>query len=163
VYLTLTANIANAAIQEAAVRGQIAATRRVIALQTRLLGILRLQYDKGQIALIDVVTQETAVAQAKLLLPPLEKQLAQQRDLLAFRAARFPPEPRAPPFQLSSSRLPRRLPLSIPADLVRQRPDIRVAEANLHSASAQIGVAIANRLPKITITGDVGSTANAIS
>ena len=90
VYLTLTANIALAAIQEASLRGQIAATRRLIGIQTRLLEILRRQYQSGQIAQIDVVAQETAVAQARILLPPLEKQLAQQRDLLAFLTGRFP-------------------------------------------------------------------------
>src|SRR4029077_940470 len=77
VYLTLTANIALAAIQEASLRGQIAATRRLISLQTRLLGILRRQNSLGQIAMPDVLVQETALAQAKLLLPPLERQLDQ--------------------------------------------------------------------------------------
>jgi len=163
VYLTLTANIAAAAIQEASLRGQIAATRRLIAIQTRLLDILRRQFDLGQIALIDVTAQETAVAQARLLLPPLEKQLAQQRNLLAFLTGRFPSEGLAARFEIASFRLPRKLPLSVPADLVRQRPDIRVAESNLHSVNAQVGVAIANRLPKITLNGNDGSTALALA
>src|SRR4051812_29956461 len=84
VYLTLTSNIALAAIQEASLRGQIAATRRIIGIQTQLLGTLRRQNEAGQIALPDVVTQETALAQARLQLPPLERALGQQRDLLAF-------------------------------------------------------------------------------
>ena len=163
IYLTLTANIALAAIQEGSLRGQIAATRRLIGIQMRLLEILRRQHDLGQIALIDVTSQETAVAQARLLLSPLEKQLAQQRDLLAFLTGRFPSEEIAATFQIGSFRLPRALPLSLPADLVRQRPDVRVAEANLHASSAQIGVAIANRLPKITLTANAGSTALALS
>jgi len=163
VYLTLTANIALAAIQEASLRGQIAATRRLIAIQTQLLGILRQQNERGQIALPEVVAQETALAQAKLLLPPLEKQLAQQRDLLSVLTGRFPSEEVAAAFQLASFQLPRKLPLSVPADLVRQRPDVRVAESNLRAANAQIGVAIANRLPQITLNGNVGSTAIAMS
>jgi len=163
VYLTLTANIALAAIQEGSLRGQIAATRRLIAIQTRLLEILRRQHDQGQIALIDVTSQETAVAQARLLLSPLEKQLAQQRDLLAFLTGRFPSEDVAATFQIGSFRPPRALPVSLPADFVRQRPDVRVAEANLHASSAQIGVALANRLPKITLTANAGSTALAMS
>ena len=162
VYLTLASNIALAAIQEASLRGQIAATNRIIRIQTELLGILQKQHERGQIALPEVVVQETALAQAKLLLPPLQKQLAQQRDLLAFLTGRFPSESMAATFQLSSFRLPRTLPLSLPADLVRQRPDVRVAEANLHAANAQIGVAIANRLPQITLTGNDGSTALAL-
>ena len=163
VYLSLAANIALAAIQEASLRGQIAATRRLIAIQTQLLEILRRQNSAGQIALPDVVAQETAVAQARLLLPPLEKQLSQQRNLLAVLTGEFPSESTAATFQLGAFRLPRKLPLSLPADLVRQRPDVRVAEANLHAASAQIGVAIANRLPQITLSGNVGSSANAMS
>jgi NodT family efflux transporter outer membrane factor (OMF) lipoprotein len=163
VYLTLTANIALAAIQEASLRGQIGVTRRLIAYQTQLLDILRRQYDSGQIGLTDVVAQETAVAQARLLLPPLEKQLAQQRDLLATLTGRFPAEEIAATFQLGSFRVPRAIPLTVPADLVRQRPDIRVAEASLHVANAQIGVAVANRLPKITLTANAGSTASALS
>ncbi len=163
VYLTLTSNIALAAIQEASLRGQINATRRLISLQTQLLDILRRQNSSGQIAYPDVVLQETAVAQAQILLPPLEKQLAQQRDLIAQLTGRFPNEALAATFQLNSFRLPRRLPLSLPADLVRQRPDVRVAEANLHATNAQIGVAIANRLPQITLNGNAGSSAVALS
>jgi len=163
IYLTLAANIALAAIQEASLRGQLAATRRLITLQTQLLGILNQQNERGQIALPDVVAQETAVAQAKLLLPPIEKQLAQQRDLIAFLTGHFPSEEVAATFQLQSFQLPRKLPLSVPADLVRQRPDVRVAEANLRAVNAQIGVAIANRLPQITLTANAGSTATAIS
>jgi NodT family efflux transporter outer membrane factor (OMF) lipoprotein len=163
VYLSLSANIALAAIQEASLRGQIAATRRLIEIQTQLLEILRRQNAAGQIALPDVVLQETAVAQARLLLPPLEKQLSQQRNLLAVLTGQFPSESTASTFQLGSFTLPRRLPLSVPADLVRQRPDVRAAEAALHAASAQVGVAIANRLPQITLTAANGSAANAIS
>ena len=163
VYVTLSSNIALAAIQEASLRGQIAATRRLIDIQTELLGILRRQNDRGQIALPDVVAQETAVAQARLLLPPLERQLAQQRNLLATLTGRFASEKLPAAFELRSFGLPPRLPLRLPADLVRQRPDIRAAEANLHAMNAQIGVAIANRLPQITLTGNAGSTADAMA
>lgn len=163
VYITLASNIALAAIQEASLRGQIAATRRLIGIQTQLLDILRRQNDRGQIALPDVVAQETAVAQARLLLPPLEKQLAQQRNLLATLTGRFASENLPAAFELQSFHLPGKLPLSLPADLVRQRPDVRMAEANLHAANAQIGVAIANRLPQITITGNAGSSADSIT
>jgi NodT family efflux transporter outer membrane factor (OMF) lipoprotein len=163
VYLTLTSNIALAAIQEASLRGQIAATRRLLALQTQLLEILRRQNALGQIALPDVVVQETAVAQARLLLPPLEKQLEQQRNLLAVLTGRFPSEGATATFGLASLRLPRELPLTLPADLVRQRPDVRAAEASVHAANAQVGVAIANRLPQITLSGNAGSTAFAVS
>jgi NodT family efflux transporter outer membrane factor (OMF) lipoprotein len=163
VYITLTSNIALAAIQEASLRAQIAATRRIVDLQSRLLDILNKQNERGQIAQPDVVTQETAVAQAKLLLPPLERQLAQQRNLIAVLTGRFPGDYVDPSFDLAHFHLPRDLPLSLPANLVRQRPDIRAAEAAVHAANAQVGVAIANRFPQITLTGNIGSTALAFS
>jgi NodT family efflux transporter outer membrane factor (OMF) lipoprotein len=163
VYITLASNIALAAIQEASLRGQITALRRVTQAQSQLLGILKSQNEKGQIALPDVLAQETALAQARLLLPPLEKQLAQQRNLLATLTGRFAGNGLPAAFELRSFGLPPRLPLSLPADLIRQRPDIRVAEANLHAANAQIGVALANRLPQITLTGNAGSTADSMS
>lgn len=159
VFVTLSANIALAAIQEASLRGQIEATRRLIEIQTQSLNILKLQNERGQIALPDVVAQETAVAQARLLLPTLEKQLDQQRNLLAFLTGRLPSERAPGTFQLSSFSLPRPLPISLPADLVRQRPDVRAAEANLRAANAQIGAAIANRLPQVALTANAGSSA----
>lgn len=159
VYLTLASNIALAAIEEGRLRGQISATRRVIDLQSEVLRLLKRQQEQGQIALTDVAAQETAVAQTRLLLPPLEKQLAQQRHLLSFLTGRVSSDAPGETFNLGSFRMPRRLPLSLPADLVRQRPDIQAAEANFHASNAMIGVAIANRLPQITLTGNVGAAA----
>jgi NodT family efflux transporter outer membrane factor (OMF) lipoprotein len=162
-FVTLSANIALAAIQEASLRGQIAATRRLIDIQNQSLNVLKLQNERGHIALPDVVAQETAVAQAKLLLPALEKQLEQQRNLLAFLTGRLPSDGVPATFQLASFRLPRPLPSSLPADLVRQRPDVRAAEANLRAANAQIGAAIANRLPQIALTANAGSSAETLA
>jgi NodT family efflux transporter outer membrane factor (OMF) lipoprotein len=110
-----------------------------------------------------VLVQETALAQARLLLPPLERQLDQQRHLLATLTGRFPGEEVAASFRLGSFQLPRQLPLTLPADLVCQRPDVRAAEAAVRASNAQIGVAIANRLPQITLSGNAGSTAEAVS
>lgn len=163
VYLTLTSNIALAAINEASLRGQIAATQRIIRLQTDMLGILRKQADAGQIALPDVAQQETALAQAQLLLPPLEKQLFQQRHLLSVLTGRFPSEDAGSIFAPRSLSMPHRIPVTLPANLILQRPDIRVAQANMRQANAQIGVAVANRLPNITLSGNLGSQAAAMS
>jgi NodT family efflux transporter outer membrane factor (OMF) lipoprotein len=96
-------------------------------------------------------------------LPPLQKQLAQQRDALAALAGRFPSEDVAARFQLADLKLPADLPVSLPAKLVEQRPDIRAAEETLHSASAQIGVAVAARIPAITLTGNIGNSAGNLS
>jgi NodT family efflux transporter outer membrane factor (OMF) lipoprotein len=107
----------------------------------------------------DVAAQEAALAQAQTALPPLRKQLAQQRHLLAVLIGRFPSEQPNSTFDLASLRLPEELPVSFPSRLVEQRPDIRATEAQLHGASAQIGVAIANMLPQITLSANGGSTA----
>ncbi|MDH7796688.1 MULTISPECIES: efflux transporter outer membrane subunit [unclassified Beijerinckia] len=162
-FLSLTANIASAAVLEASLRGQIATTTRLIKGQDQLLGILRRQHDAGQIALTDVAAQETAVAQARLLLPPLERALAQQRNLLAVLTGQMPGDGVKGIFTLKSFQLPRKIPLTLPADLVRNRPDIRVAEENLRAANAQIGTAVANRLPQITLSAGVGSSAASMS
>ncbi len=162
-YLTLTSNIVAAAVQEASLRAQIAATQEIIDLETQLLALLQRQNALGQIAEADVVAQRAALAQAQAALPPLQKQLAIERDLLTALAGRFPSEEIDQRFDLAGLTLPQQLPVSLPAKLVEQRPDLRAAEANLHVASAAIGVAIANRLPNVTLTADVGTSATTLS
>jgi NodT family efflux transporter outer membrane factor (OMF) lipoprotein len=162
-YVTLTANVVSGALQEASLRGQILATEETIKVEGDLLGILRRQFDLGQISMADVAAQEAALAQARLALPPLQKQLAQQRDALAALAGGFPSEEVAARFQLADLKLPVDLPVSLPSKLVEQRPDVRAAAETLHSASAQIGVAVAARLPQITLTANVGNSASALS
>jgi NodT family efflux transporter outer membrane factor (OMF) lipoprotein len=124
-----------------------------------MLEILRSQYAKGYASELDVAAQESQLAQMAATLPPLLKQLAQQRDLLTELAGGFPDKDIAEKFELSSLQLPHELPLSLPSKLVEQRPDVRQTEENLHSASALIGVARANRLPSFNLTGDIGSMA----
>ncbi|WP_428484222.1 efflux transporter outer membrane subunit [Rhodopila sp.] len=160
-YLTLTANVVTGVIQEASLRGQIAATLETVRVESRLLNILRRQQVLGQAAGADVAAQEAALAQAQLTLPPLQKQLAQQRDALTVLAGHFPSEAIAATFQLEDLALPIDLPVSLPSKLVRQRPDVRAAEEMLHSASALIGQAVAARLPQIILTGDIGNSPTA--
>jgi NodT family efflux transporter outer membrane factor (OMF) lipoprotein len=155
----LSANIVLAAIQEASLRAQIAATRQLLAINSGMVQILQSQYAKGLATRLDLATQESQLAQTAATLPPLLKQLAQQRDLLAALAGQFPGENLPEQFELASLRLPPDLPVSLPSKLVEQRPDVRLAEENLHAASAQIGVATANRLPNVTLTGDLGTMA----
>ena len=162
-HITLSSNVAAGAIQEASLRGQIAATHELITINTDMLKILREQYHKGYASELDVAAQESQLAQVVATLPPLLKQLAQQRDALAVLAGGFPQKDFAEKFELSSLQLPQELPVSLPSKLVEQRPDVRQAEENLHAASALIGVAIANRLPTITLTADAGSSPDAIS
>ena len=157
-YLALTGNVVTAAIQEASLRGQIGGTRRVIALDRDSLDILKRQQSFGQAALADVLAQEAALAAAEQLLPPLEKQLAQQRDLLTALAGQLSADEIRQTFDLAHLKLPANLPVSLPGRLVEQRPDVRAAEANMHAASAQIGVAIAARLPNILLSANGGSS-----
>jgi NodT family efflux transporter outer membrane factor (OMF) lipoprotein len=161
-YLTLTSNVVAAAVQEASLRGQIAATEEIIGIETEALGILRRQNELGQVAGADVATVEATLAQAQATLPPLKKQLAVQRDLLTALIGRLPSDEPVERFELASLALPQDLPVTLPSKLVDQRPDIRSAEAQLHAASAQIGVAIANQLPQITLTANAGAASNQI-
>jgi NodT family efflux transporter outer membrane factor (OMF) lipoprotein len=158
-FLTLTANVVTTAIQEASLRGQIKATQDIIKGQTEQLEVLRGQFNLGGASRSDVLAQEADLAATQATLPPLEKQLEQQRSLLATLTGRFPSEADREAFTLAVLTLPQKLPLSLPSKLVQQRPDIRAAEEQLHQASANIGVATANLLPQLNITGDYGSAA----
>jgi NodT family efflux transporter outer membrane factor (OMF) lipoprotein len=158
-YLTLTANVVTAAIQEASLRGQIVAIERIVKLERGILDILKSQLAAGQAAQVDVLAQEAALAQAEENLPPLEKQLAVQRDLLTALAGQFSADEILEKFNLDRLTLPANLPVSLPSTLIRQRPDVMAAEAFLHSQSALVGVAVAARLPNLTVTGNLGSTA----
>jgi NodT family efflux transporter outer membrane factor (OMF) lipoprotein len=161
-YITLSANVVVTAIQEGSVQMQIDATRELIGINSNMVQILQYQLAKGYASRLDLAAQESQLAQVTATLPPLLKQSAQLRDLLAVLAGRFPNQTTAEKFGLASLQLPEELPVSLPSQLVAQRPDVLQAEANLHAASAQIGIAIANRLPNITLTANAGSTALAL-
>jgi NodT family efflux transporter outer membrane factor (OMF) lipoprotein len=161
-YLTLTSNVVAAAVQEASLRGQIAATEEIIKIESESLGILRKQLELGQVAGADVAAVEATLAQAQATLSPLQKQLALQRDLLTALIGRFPSQEPSEKFELASLQLPQELPVSLPSNLVEQRPDIQSVAAQLHAASALIGVAIAAQLPQFTLTANAGTVANQI-
>jgi NodT family efflux transporter outer membrane factor (OMF) lipoprotein len=158
-YLTLTSNVVTAAVQVASLRGQIDATQEVLKTETDQLEVVRNQFTLGAATRADVLTQESEVATTRATLPPLQKQLEQQRHILLTLTGRFPSEYHGDHLRLASFRLPTHLPLSLPSQLVEQRPDVRAAEQQMHQASAQIGVAIANRLPQFNLTADYGSAA----
>jgi NodT family efflux transporter outer membrane factor (OMF) lipoprotein len=158
-YLALTANVVADAVTEAGLRGQIAATRDIIRLDQQTLDILQKLYDLGTQPRAAVAAQRAQLEQDKQTLPPLLKALEQNRDAMAALAGGFPSQDVAETFELASLTLPADLPLSLPSKLVEQRPDIRQAEANLHAASANVGVAIAARLPVLNLTATMGSTA----
>jgi len=155
-YLTLTSNIVTTAITEASLRAQIKATIEIIDSNEKELDIIRKQFKLGGVSAIEVLAQETQLAQVKATLPPLRKNLAATRHALAVLIGEFPSEADLPHFSLDQLKLPTRLPVSLPSTLIRQRPDIRASEALLHQASANIGVATANLFPQISLTGNYG-------
>ncbi len=159
-YITLASNVVAAAIQEASLRAQIEATRQIIAADEKSLAVLSDQFRLGYAMRIDVAAQETALAQAKATLPPLQEQLEQTRDLIRALAGNLPNQDVPETFELDALELPPELPLSLPAKLIEQRPDVQAAAAQLHAASAQVGVAVAAMLPQISITGADGGNAD---
>ncbi|MBI3418681.1 MAG: efflux transporter outer membrane subunit, partial [Proteobacteria bacterium] len=154
--LTLTANVVTAAIQEASLRAQIAATHEIIDAEEAQLITLQQQLKLGGIAKTDVLAQSANLSNVQATLPVLEKQLAQIRHQLSVLAGNFPAQAPEDEFRLDGLKLPEELPLSLPSKLVEQRPDIKAAEAELHAASAEIGVATANMLPQISLTAGYG-------
>jgi NodT family efflux transporter outer membrane factor (OMF) lipoprotein len=162
-YLSLTANLVVAAATEASLRGQIDATMQIIAINTKMRDTLQRQLDLGYANRTDLAAQEAALAQAKATLPPLRKALEQERDLIAALAGAYSSQGPAPVFRLADLHLPTDLPVSLPSQLIEQRPDVRAAEEQLHSASAQIGIATANMLPTFTISADAGFMNTALS
>jgi NodT family efflux transporter outer membrane factor (OMF) lipoprotein len=155
-YLTLASNVITTAIQEAGARAQLAATNGIVQSEREALEILKRQYELGSIAMTDVMAQEAALATTEATVAPLQKQVEQSRHALATLAGRYPIETPDEHFELAGLQLPQELPITVPAQLVRQRPDVLAAEEQMHSASAEVGVAIANMLPQIILSGNEG-------
>jgi NodT family efflux transporter outer membrane factor (OMF) lipoprotein len=162
IYTTLTSNVVVTAIQEASIVTQIDAIRQLIAADRKMVDILKEQQARGYASGLDLAAQNAQLAQANALLPPLLKQEDQLHDLMAALTGRFPSQAPADRFELASLELPQDLPVSLPSQLVEQRPDVLQAQANLHAASAEIGIAVANRLPNLELTANAGSTALAL-
>jgi NodT family efflux transporter outer membrane factor (OMF) lipoprotein len=162
-YLTLVANVVSAAVQQAGLQAQVDATQQVIDLERESLSVMRGQLGLGAIAESDVLAQVAALAQIEATLPPLRKALDQQHDLLASLTGQLPGDATNAPLQLAELRMPAEIPAGLPSRLVEHRPDVRAAEAQLHAATASVGVAIANMLPQITLTGQIGDVSTQAS
>jgi NodT family efflux transporter outer membrane factor (OMF) lipoprotein len=161
--LTLVANAIVAVVNQAAAQAQIATMQHIVQEERAALEILRQQYALGSVSLATVNAQEATLSQAEAALPALEQQRVQQQDLIAALAGRAPSQMTSLDVELSALTLPRSVPLTLPAQLVTQRPDIRAAEAQLHAATAQVGIAQAGLLPAISLSGNSGSTAAQLS
>ena len=157
--LMLAGNVVTAAIEEASLREQIEAIESSVALATRQLQIIERLEQLGTVPRVDVAAQNGELARARAEVPALHKRLEQGRHRLAVYLGQPPAAVELPVLRFADLRLPSELPLSLPSDLARQRPDIRAAEALLHEASARLGVATANLYPRITLTGTGGAVA----
>ena len=158
-YLTLSANVVALAVQEASLREQIAATEDIVKSENDQLSLVRRQFELGAVSRAEVLSQEAQLALTRATLPNLQKQLAQTRNQLTALAGRFPSQEIEQSFKLADLKLPTELPVSLPSQLVEQRPDIRARESLLHAASAGIGVATANQFPRITLDASYGIAA----
>jgi NodT family efflux transporter outer membrane factor (OMF) lipoprotein len=158
-YLTLTSNVVSAAITEASLRAQIAAEEDIARAQQSALDITQRRVTAGGASRTDVLQQQATLQATLATLPALRTELAQERDLLATYVGALPAEYGDSQFRLDTLRLPVELPVSLPSKFVEQRPDVRQYSALLHQATAQVGVATANMLPQLTITGSYGGDA----
>jgi NodT family efflux transporter outer membrane factor (OMF) lipoprotein len=158
-YLTLTSNVVTAFVTLASLQEQIDATQRIVDDDRKNLEIVQRQFDLGGASKVDVLTQESQLAQEVATLPALRKQQALAEDQLAVYLGRTPSELQPVKATLADIQLPQEVPLSLPSKLVEQRPDVRAQEALVHSASAQVGVAIANMLPQLTLSANYGQAA----
>jgi NodT family efflux transporter outer membrane factor (OMF) lipoprotein len=156
--LSLTGNVVTTAINVASLRAQIATVQDIVASQQYQLNVVQRQFSAGGASRSDVLLQSTQLATTQATLPALEKALAQAQHRLAVLSGKTP-DTSTPEFDLEHFSLPTELPVSVPAKLLRQRPDVQAAEASLHQASANVGVATANLFPQINLSGAIGSEA----
>ncbi|HWD56714.1 MAG TPA: efflux transporter outer membrane subunit [Stellaceae bacterium] len=161
-YLSLTGNITGQAITIAGLRAQIKTVNDILADDQRNLDLVKTQQAGGTATMVDVTTAQTQLANDRALLPPLRQQLSVARDALVVYAGKTPADWSPPDFDLRDLTLPPVVPLSLPSELVRQRPDILAAEAQLHVAAAQLGIATADLYPKFTLTAGIAQEATMI-
>ncbi|MDR3671672.1 MAG: efflux transporter outer membrane subunit [Holophaga sp.] len=156
VYLALAANVTTASIQEAGLRAQLQSAEAVVTVLQEQLELTRQQIRLGAKSEVDLLAAQANLASAQAGLPGLRQQLGAVRNQLSAYLGRFPSEGGMGPQTLDRLTLPRDLPVTLPSALVRQRPDVLAAEAMLHAATAQVGLATANMLPSLTLGGSYG-------
>ncbi len=161
-YLTLAANVVVAAITEASLQAQIDSTQEIVKADNEALNLTRQRFQLGGVSQVDVLQQQSLVDAQVATLPGLRKQLQQTRNQLAVYLGGHPDQYNSPGLDLDTLALPGELPVSLPSKLVEQRPDIRAYAAMLHSATAAVGVATANMLPQLSLTGSYGLEASTI-
>ena len=157
--LMIAGNVVTAAIEEASLRQQIEQTEAAVDIEAQQVKIIEGLERLGSVPELDLVTQNAELARTRSQLPLLAQRLEQTRHRLAVYLGVAPGEAQLPEFRLADLKLPAELPLSVPSELARQRPDVRAAEALLHEASARVGVATANVYPRFTLSAQAGALA----
>jgi NodT family efflux transporter outer membrane factor (OMF) lipoprotein len=158
VYLTLTGNVVSQAVTIAGVGREIAATEQIVADDEKNTALVRTKFAAGKAAQTDVLVAESQLANDRALLPPLRQALSAAEHAFSVLLGDFPASS-PPPFTLDGLTLPGDLPVRLPSELVHARPDILAAEADLHAASAAIGIATAAMYPSITLSASAGQAA----
>jgi NodT family efflux transporter outer membrane factor (OMF) lipoprotein len=156
-YVSLTANVVNTAIARAAYAAEIRTTEELIDLQVEQLQVTRVAIAAGAAPYSDALSLQGLIAANRATLAPLKQRVSQTETLLATLQGQAPAVVALPDINLLDLALPATLPVSVPSELVRQRPDILSAEAQLHVASADIGVATAAMFPSISLAGTYGA------
>ena len=157
--LTLAANIVTTAITQARLAGQLQSTEAILGAMDEQLRITRERVRLGQAAPYEVLSLQTEVEQTRAELPALRKQLQQNEHRLAVLVGQAPGAGGLPTFALDEFTVPSELPVVLPSELVRRRPDIQAAEALMHAANAEYGAAVAKLYPQINISASLGSQA----
>lgn len=157
--LALAGNVVTTAFGQAQLGEQITATEAILKAQRIQVDIARKRLELGAAAGSDVLALQTQAEQTRASLPPLRNKLEQADHLLAVLIGKAPGEAEIPRFALADFTLPARLPLVVPSELVRQRPDIQASTALLHAATAQYGVAVSELYPKINLSASLGTQA----
>ena len=157
--LTLAANVVTAAFSQAQLAAQIEATEAILQGQEAELGIARKRLDLGAAARADVLALQTQREQTRATLPPLRNRLQQADHLLAVLIGQAPGGAEMPRFKLTEFTLPDTLPVVVPSELVRQRPDIQASVALLHAATAQYDVAVSDLYPQINLSASLATEA----
>jgi NodT family efflux transporter outer membrane factor (OMF) lipoprotein len=161
-WLALSANVVNACIAHAAYAAQIRATEQLIALETEQLHSTEAQVSAGFSSYASVLSQRSLIASNQAALAPLRQKMSQAEHLLALLQGQLPADAPPPSIDLETLALPQDLPVSLPSELVRQRPDILQAEALLHAASANIGVTTAAMFPDFSLSATYGTAGSSL-
>ncbi len=153
-YITLTSDVVKEVLMIAATKAEIEAAEQIFVEDEKNLVLVQKAFWAGADTKVDILSSKSQLQSDKTLLPPLQQQLSIARHELAILLGKAPANWIPPDFELKDFALPKELPVSLPSELVRKRPDILAAEANLHAASAAVGIATANLYPSITLTGN---------